>query len=100
MISIKRSNVGDDPMYRIYHSRYELSATVEAGIRGIPVEAPVLEAALAIAGVAKAMVHAYELHVVCSPMYEWEEIEPALLKLLASFNLPSVCAADGSAYTI
>ena len=90
-LQIKRICPAGDTDIRVYFSKQKLVATICAGEAGMPQELladadPFLETLLAIPGVYTAEYHQYHVAIRKTPMHDWEEIEPHLLKLLSSFN--------------
>lgn len=88
MIKLQRQQVEGDPQTRVYHSRTPLTNRPEE--MAYAMQRPrnaVLEAVVRIRGVECAKVRPYVLIVRRAAMFEWDEIEPSLLRLIASFNL-------------
>ena len=85
-IQLKRMLIPENEHTRIYFSRTLLAGKPEFGERGMTVENDTLSAILEIPGVTLAEVHAYEALVSKTPMFEWAEIEPQMLCLMASLN--------------
>jgi hypothetical protein len=88
-LQIQRLIPENDPHTRAYFSRTQLTNKPAIAWRGTK-EArrdPVLALVLEIPGVANAAVTAYSLSVLKAPTWEWEEIEPSILRLMTAFNL-------------
>ena len=84
----------------VFFSREPLcqkNEAVESG--GDPAENELLNATIAIAGVAMAVCKPYSLAIMKAPSYEWAEIEPSILRLMTAFNLPLESIPDEPAET-
>ena len=79
----------NDLNLRVFFSHEELTSKTCCGTRGFLLEEdnPVLEVLLQIRGVVHCSLSPYSVAIVKAPTWEWEDIEPSLLRLLSTFNL-------------
>ncbi|MHA1215926.1 MAG: hypothetical protein ACTSPX_01195 [Candidatus Thorarchaeota archaeon] len=99
MAKLKIGRMEADENVRIYFSKQVLTNHPMAGEPGIPSNNSFLDAVLDIPGVDLAEVHRYHIKVLKSPMWNWSEIEPCMLRLLAAFNLGEGCLASPNSRT-
>lgn len=85
-LQLKRFIPPNNADVRIYFSRTPLTEKSAVAERGRSTNNPVLACILTVPGIAGARVTPYSLLVRKAEMFEWEEIEPSLLRLLTSFN--------------
>lgn len=100
MVQVAEKVIDEAPHVRCFYTRVELTNVVVMGQRGVPVfvdpfgqpttEATgigVASALLEIPGVVVIQMFPYHVLVEKSPMWQWDEIKPGILRLLASMSL-------------
>jgi len=84
-ISVQPTN---DPNMKAYNTRFEMASAPESGSRGNSDELGEFgRLILNIRGVAQVHVCAYVMLVTKAPLFEWNEIDPDIEKLLRMFAI-------------
>jgi len=87
--AIQREKCPDDKNMRAYHSRVKLSSDpLELLLNGMRSENEIPSEIVNMPGVNSVEAYVFMIVVRKSPAFEWEEIEPNILRILAAFNMP------------